>query len=211
MLQWVFILSLFADDGISIPCSYTSYLCPVQSSKLYNEVRLCKEKDKHALNHFETPYVVHLQNKFQLAPTQPLFTFCHPNKGKIYVSCSFSVIFFLKEIRAVLVKLTYCESYVYWTVHHLDSWVKRDQLDVTCFIISLFNAQHVSDVTTSILRSLRLMCWVISWVTLIWYDVCWSYVVVWLVPQLAYGYHTTTTKPQRNTNTHRTRAIQPMK
>jgi len=34
-------------------------------------------------------------------------------------------------------------SYVYWTVHHLDSWVKIDQLDVTCFIISLFNAQHV--------------------------------------------------------------------
>jgi len=108
MLEWVFILSVFADDGISIPCSYTSYLCPVQSSKLYNEVRLCKEKDKHALNHFETPYVVHLQNKFQLAPTQPLFMFCHPNKGKIYVSCSFSVIFFLKEIRAMLVKLTHC-------------------------------------------------------------------------------------------------------
>ena len=38
------------------------------------------------------------------------------------------------------------ESYVYWTVHHLDSWIKRDQLDVTCFFISLFN---VSDVLTS--------------------------------------------------------------
>ena len=49
-------------------------------------------------------------------------------------------------------------SYVHWTVHHLDSWVKRDQLDVTCFIISLLNAQHVSDVNTSILMSLRLMC-----------------------------------------------------
>ena len=32
-----------------------------------------------------------------------------------------------------------------------------------------------------------------------------------LVLQPAYGYHTTTAKPQRNTNTHRTRAIQPMK
>ena len=47
------------------------------------------------------------------------------------------------------------------------SWLKRDQLDVTCFIISLFNAQHVSDVNPSILRRLRLTCWVISWVTLI--------------------------------------------
>ena len=28
------------------------------------------------------------------------------------------------------------------------SWIKRDQLDVICFIISLFNAQHVSDVST---------------------------------------------------------------
>ena len=55
--------------------------------------------------------------------------------------------------------------------HHLDSWAKRNQLDVTCFIISLFNAQHVSDVNTSILRSLRLICWVISWVVLLWFDV----------------------------------------
>ena len=28
------------------------------------------------------------------------------------------------------------KSYVYWVMHHLDSSVKRDQLDVTCFIIS---------------------------------------------------------------------------
>jgi len=55
-------------------------------------------------------------------------------------------------------------SYVYWTVHHLDSWVKRDQLDATCFIITLFSAQHVSDVNTSILRSLRLIRRVSSWV-----------------------------------------------
>ena len=60
------------------------------------------------------------------------------------------------------------------------NWIKRDQLDVTCFIISLLNAQHVSDVNTSILRSLRLICWVISWVVLLWFDVCWCYVVVWL-------------------------------
>ena len=46
--------------------------------------------------------------------------------------------------------------YVYWTVHHLDSWIKRDQLDVTCFIISLFTAQHVSDVNTSA------TCWALN-------------------------------------------------
>ena len=81
------------------------------------------------------------------------------------------------------------KSYVYWTVHHLDSWIKRDQLDVTCFIISLFNAQHVSDVNTSILRSLRLICWVISWVVLLWFDVCWCF-----------SLHTDTTPPQPNHN-----------
>jgi len=59
-------------------------------------------------------------------------------------------------------------------------WIKRDQLDVTCFFISLFTAQHVSDVNTSIFRCLRLICWVISWVVLLWYDVCWCYGVVWL-------------------------------
>jgi len=87
------------------------------------------------------------------------------------------------------------ESYVYWTVHHLDSWIKRDQLEVTCFIISLFNAQHVSDVNTSILRSLRLICWVISWVLLLWFDVlrCGLAEVVWYP------------------DAGRTRAIQPMK
>jgi len=60
------------------------------------------------------------------------------------------------------------------------TWIKRDQLDVTCFFISLFNAEHVSDVNTSILRSLRLICWIISWVVLPWFDSCWCYVVVWL-------------------------------
>jgi len=40
--------------------------------------------------------------------------------------------------------------------------------------------KHVLHVNTSILRSLRLICWVISWVVLFWFDVCWCYVVVWL-------------------------------
>jgi len=47
------------------------------------------------------------------------------------------------------------------------SRIKRDQLDVTCFIISLYNAQHASDVKTSVLTSLRLICRVISWFVLL--------------------------------------------
>jgi hypothetical protein len=55
------------------------------------------------------------------------------------------------------IEICHCLSYVYWTVHHLDSWIRTDQLDDTCFIISLFTAQHVSNVSTSIFRCLRLI------------------------------------------------------
>ena len=48
-------LSLKA-NGISIPASYTAYLAPLSSSKLYNEVRAGKD-DKAS----ETPYVVMFQ------------------------------------------------------------------------------------------------------------------------------------------------------
>ena len=57
---------------------------------------------------------------------------------------------------------------------------------------------------------------VISWVVLLLFHVCWFYVVVWLGwrgirMQAEAVLHTDTTPPQRNTNAHRTRAIQPMK
>ena len=96
----------------------------------------------------------------------------------------------------------YIEHYVYWTVHHLDSWIKRDQLDVTCFIISLFNAQHVSDVNASILRSLRLICWVIlmsciALVRCLSVLRCGLAVVVWY-PYAGWG--TSATPPQPNHN-----------
>ncbi|EEC19676.1 Shk1 kinase-binding protein (Skb1), putative, partial [Ixodes scapularis] len=68
------------DDGISIPCSYQSYLGPIQSHKLYSDVASLREKDKHPLAAFEMPYVVQLQNIAVPASPQPLFSFVHPNK-----------------------------------------------------------------------------------------------------------------------------------
>jgi len=67
---------------------------------------------------------------------------------------------------------------------------------MTLVLLCQFTAQHVSDVNTSILRSLRIIWWVISWVVLFWFDVCWCYVVVWLGwcgirVQAALGYHIT--------------------
>jgi len=87
-------------------------------------------------------------------------------------------------------------SYVYWTVHNLDSWIKVDQLDVTCFVISLFNAQHVSNVSTHILRSLRLICLVISWVVLLWFDVCWCGILMQAEACIRIPHHPSRTTPK---------------
>ena len=136
----------------------------------------------------------------------------------IYIYKTLILVIGVKSAWLIAIANCMSKSYVYWTVHHLHSWIKRDQRDVTCFIISFFNAQHVSDVNTSILRSLRLTCWVISWVVLLWFDVCWCYVVVWLwwcgirmqaealVPQPAYGFlRGRVTRPSAQPHTWRTR------
>ncbi|KAA8587487.1 hypothetical protein FQN60_016349 [Etheostoma spectabile] len=65
------------DDGVSIPCSYTSFLAPLSSSKLYNEVRGCRERDKDPECHFETPYVVRLHNFHQLADPKAFSVGCN--------------------------------------------------------------------------------------------------------------------------------------
>ncbi|XP_072357647.1 protein arginine N-methyltransferase 5 [Scyliorhinus torazame] len=70
------------DNGVSIPSEYTSFLAPISSSKLYNEVRACREKDRDPEAQFEMPYVVRLHNFHQLDDPQPCFTFAHPNDGK---------------------------------------------------------------------------------------------------------------------------------
>ncbi|CAI5715179.1 unnamed protein product [Hyaloperonospora brassicae] len=65
--------SLLHENGISIPCEYTSYVAPVMSSKLWNEVKV-----HDSVKSFETPYVVRLHNFYALAPTQRCFQFTHP-------------------------------------------------------------------------------------------------------------------------------------
>lgn len=61
-------------DGISIPSSYTSFVQPVTTSKLYNDVKSHKD-----VAHFETAYVVKLHSVARLTASQPVFTFTHPN------------------------------------------------------------------------------------------------------------------------------------
>ena len=71
-------------------------------------------------------------------------------------------------------------TYAYWTLHHCDSWRIRDQLDVTSYYVSFhfFYAQHVSDINTSIIRSLRLFYCITTLVECSCFDVCWSFAVV---------------------------------
>lgn len=91
------------ENGVSIPSKYTSYLSPIQSSKLYNEVRLLmKEKDKPPLSHFEAPYVVHQQNRFPIAPPQPVFTFIHPNRDEMNDNTRYVTLTFDVEVDSVL-------------------------------------------------------------------------------------------------------------
>lgn len=63
------------NHGVSIPAWYTSYLAPVSTCKLWNELSVQYEAQKV----YETPYVVRLHNFFELAEPKPAFTFTHPS------------------------------------------------------------------------------------------------------------------------------------
>ena len=84
------------EGGISIPCKYTSYTCPLSSPKLYAEVSACKEVGKLPESHFECPYVVRLQNVNYLDVPKPVFEFVHPNfdnpiNNQRYIELEFNI------------------------------------------------------------------------------------------------------------------------
>ncbi len=70
-------LLLARPHGLSVPASYTSFLCPVSSHRVWTSVAAMREP-----RYFETPFVVRLRNAFAVAPTQELFTFRHPTFGE---------------------------------------------------------------------------------------------------------------------------------
>ena len=61
--------------GVSIPCEYTSYVAPLSSSKLWNEVAKLGGRREH----FETTYVVRAHTAWAMCDAQPCFTFTHPS------------------------------------------------------------------------------------------------------------------------------------
>jgi len=99
-----------------------------------------------------------------------------------------------KKVHYVLTEDTRSESYVYWTVHHCESWGISDQIDIISYYIlfHFFYAQYISDINTSIIRSLRVFYCITTLVVCSCFDV--------LSPC-----HTDTnpTQPHRKSNTHR--------
>ncbi|CAG2107263.1 unnamed protein product [Medioppia subpectinata] len=71
--------SYVKETAISIPLSYTSYLAPIQSQRLYCEASQLKERDKPSYGVFETGYVVYMRNFYAIDAPKPLFTFTHDN------------------------------------------------------------------------------------------------------------------------------------
>ena len=66
-------LQFLAEDGISIPCNYTSYVAPISSQKLWRSVKAMGQRKA-----METTYVVKLHNFSQLATEKKCFYFEHP-------------------------------------------------------------------------------------------------------------------------------------
>lgn len=69
---------LLKPDGVSIPADYTSYLAPLSSTKLHNEVKAFGT----SLAQMETAYVVRIHRGRTLAKAKPCFSFRHPNRDE---------------------------------------------------------------------------------------------------------------------------------
>ncbi|EME29144.1 protein arginine N-methyltransferase 5 isoform 1 [Galdieria sulphuraria] len=76
-------------DGISIPSEYTSYLCPLSSPKLYQEIRSLSYHHRDGGNvssSLEVPYVVRIHQGQYLAESQCCFRFEHRGNNSSFLS-----------------------------------------------------------------------------------------------------------------------------
>lgn len=88
---------LLAPDGVCIPTKYTSYLTPVTSPKLWNDV-----KNYADLAHFETAYVVKFHQAFYpCREIKECFTFSHPN-WELSSNDRYAEIGFTSEVEALV-------------------------------------------------------------------------------------------------------------
>lgn len=95
-------------NGISIPTSYTSYVNPIMSSKLYEDNmkrdRLYHFRDRLPdieLN-FECNYIVCPNSVYTIDQPQPLFTFTHPNNDPFSDNSRYKTLTFTAQLDTVL-------------------------------------------------------------------------------------------------------------
>ena len=69
-------------DGVSIPQSYTSYIAPIATSKLWNMAKAFNLSNSTIADGLNVAYVVRFHSSYQFAEAKPLFTFTHPNIPK---------------------------------------------------------------------------------------------------------------------------------
>ena len=67
-------------SGISIPCSYTSFISPISSSSLFAKTQSLLGRNS---KHNQIPYVVKFRDIFTIADPVKIWDFQHPNNVKI--------------------------------------------------------------------------------------------------------------------------------
>lgn len=89
---------LLNEDGISIPCRYTSYIAPISSARLHAYTSAQAPfmfPDIGNRKFLESTYVVLMGSIFQLSEEKPCFTFSHPSKdldtNERHASCCFKM------------------------------------------------------------------------------------------------------------------------
>ena len=111
------------------------------------------------------------------------------NRYSVCYSNVLKLPFFLVFVPSNLLVHRPIPSYCHTGTHHLIFIgpcvivTVQNKRPTWCHLLFLFHvlcAQHVSDINISIIRSLRLFCWIITLVVCFWFDVCWFFSVVCL-------------------------------
>jgi len=123
------------------PYRLTNYVCPTAQKKYFQEGSpriwiTCNHQTTRRHTPEDSDLNIHCHERLNLIPLPSSLGFLYllcSNVG-IYSSTSTQRCFFIHSVTATEIKR---QSYVYWTVHHCDSWRIKDQLDVTCYFVSL--------------------------------------------------------------------------
>ncbi|TDG43025.1 hypothetical protein AWZ03_010547 [Drosophila navojoa] len=91
-------LKLLKPDGVSIPCKSTSYINPIMSAVLHNNV----SQLTLTVQAFHYGYVVLLKNIYHIDEPQALFEFTHPNRAAVIDNTRHKKVSFTAQMDCVL-------------------------------------------------------------------------------------------------------------